>query len=112
MIRWLRRSPGSSQLKRVSALCIEGQRAKTASARRVNGLESMKRLRPYLSWIERLPSKWTQIQSKSLLRLRLRVSSPPCAAPKVLLTFTDKILRLSSSQSQAEEATGRALLRG
>jgi len=27
--------------------------------------------------IERLPSKWTQTQSKSLLRLRLRVPSHP-----------------------------------
>src|SRR5258708_1175966 len=33
---------------------------------------------------ERLPSKWTRIQSKSLLRLRLRVASGPCAAPKLL----------------------------
>src|SRR6266478_4390535 len=41
-------------------------------------------VRPYLSWIERLPSKWTRIQSKSLLRLRLRVASGPCAAPKSL----------------------------
>jgi hypothetical protein len=33
---------------------------------------------------ERLPSKWTQIQSKSLLRLRLRVPSHACAAPSLL----------------------------
>src|SRR5258708_34349013 len=58
---------------------------------------------------ERLPSKWAQIQSKSLLRLRLRVSSLPCAAPKLLQTFTEKILSLSSSWSEAEKATRRAL---
>ena len=34
--------------------------------------------------VERLPSKWTQIKSKSLRRLRLRVPSHPWPAPKLL----------------------------
>lgn len=33
---------------------------------------------------ERLPSKQSRIQSKSLLRLRLPVPSHPCAAPKLV----------------------------
>ena len=38
--------PRSSQLKRASALLVEGQRVKTASERRANGLESIERERP------------------------------------------------------------------
>jgi hypothetical protein len=51
----------------------------------------------------RLSSKGTQIKSKSLLRLRLRVPSHPCAAPKLLQESRNGLsIRLTAERSTIE----------